>query len=92
MSELCSLLHRFWKVDPMIFRHVVADDLAQCKHCKFYCNYSSMKKALGSPDVEKTCPMCEIKISLDDIIFLGENGVAGLKKPPPPKDENKEKK
>lgn len=51
-----------------------------------------MKKALGSPDVEKTCPMCENTISLDDIVFLGENGVSGLKKAPPPKEDSKEKK
>jgi NAD-dependent SIR2 family protein deacetylase len=70
----------------------VADDLAQCKHCKFYCNYSSMKKALSSPEVEKLCPMCEVQITLDDIVFVGENGVAGLKKAPPPKEEGKEKK
>ena len=65
---------------------MVADDLAQCKHCKFYCNYSSMKKALANPDVDKLCPMCETPISLDDITFVGDNGVSGLKKAPPPKE------
>jgi len=64
MPELCSLLHRLRKVLTHSCRHVVADDLAQCKHCKFYCNYSSMKKALANPEVEKLCPMCETQISL----------------------------
>lgn len=64
----------------------MADDLAQCKHCKFYCNYSSMKKALSMAEGDKICPMCEAQISLDDIVFVGENGVSGLKKAPPPKE------
>jgi hypothetical protein len=36
--------------------------------------------------------MCETQITLDDITFIGENGVAGLKRAPPPKEETKEKK
>ena len=45
-----------------------------------------MKKALANPDVEKLCPICETSISLEDITFVGENGVSGLKKAPPPKE------
>lgn len=71
---------------------MVADDLAHCKHCKFYCNYSAMKKTLSNPDIEKTCPMCEAPVTLEDILFVGENGVAGLKKAPPPKEDPKDKK
>ena len=29
--------------------------------------------------------MCEAQISLDDYVFQGETGVAGLKRAPPPK-------
>ncbi len=35
--------------------------------------------------------MCNVDITLDDIVFVGENGVAGLKRAPPPKEEKKEK-
>ena len=44
-----------------------------------------MKKMLESPEIEKTCPMCNVEIELGDIIFVGENGVSGLKRAPPPK-------
>jgi|JI9StandDraft_2_1071091.scaffolds.fasta_scaffold2510215_1 hypothetical protein len=36
--------------------------------------------------------MCEAQISLDDYVFQGEAGVTGLKRAPPPKEENKENK
>lgn len=35
---------------------------------------------LNAPDIEKTCPMCNVDITMDDIEFLGEKGVPGLKK------------
>lgn len=67
---------------------MVAEDLAQCKHCKFYVNYSYMKRSLDCPEIEKTCPMCGVEITMDDFVFLGENGVAGMKRAPPPKEED----
>jgi hypothetical protein len=51
-----------------------------------------MKKMLDHPEIEKTCPMCNEGITLNDIQFLGEGGVASLKRAPPPKDKEKEKK
>ena len=48
-----------------------------------------MKRMLENPDIEQTCPMCNEKITLNDIEFLGEGGVAGLKRAPPPKDKEK---
>lgn len=35
---------------------------------------------LNTPDMEKSCPMCNVDISLDDMEFLGDKGVAALKK------------
>ena len=70
---------------------MVADDLAQCKHCKFYCNHSTIKLMLDCADVEKTCPMCNTDVTLDDYQFVGEAGVSGLKRAPP-KEENKKEK
>jgi hypothetical protein len=35
---------------------------------------------LNTADIEKTCPMCNKDITMDDIEFLGEKGVIGLKK------------
>ena len=49
-----------------------------------------MKKMLDHPEIEKTCPMCNENITLNDIQFLGENGVSGMKRAPPPKEEKKE--
>lgn len=48
-----------------------------------------MKKMLESPEIEKTCPMCGVDITLDDITFVGEGGVQGLKRAPPPKEDDK---
>lgn len=50
-----------------------------------------MKKMLENPEIEKTCPMCNEEITLNDVIFLGENGVQGMKRAPPPKEKEKEK-
>jgi len=44
-----------------------------------------MKKMLENPEIEKTCPMCNQDVTLADIVFVGEAGVAGLKRAPPPK-------
>lgn len=44
---------------------------------------------LDCPEIEKTCPMCGVDITIDDIAFLGENGVAGLKRAPPPREDSK---
>lgn len=41
-----------------------------------------MKKSLECADIEKNCPMCGVDISLDDIVFVGEAGVQGLKRAP----------
>jgi hypothetical protein len=49
------------------FRHVVADDLGQCKFCKFPVNYSYLKRMLNTPEMEKTCPMCNADITMDEI-------------------------
>ena len=51
-----------------------------------------MKKMLEHPEIEKTCPMCNENITLSDIQFLGEAGVSGMKRAPPPKDDKKDKK
>ena len=81
MSELHSVLYCFWKVIYLNnFRHVVADDLGQCKFCKFPVNYSYIKRMLVAPDIERTCPMCNVDITLEDVEYLGEKGVPGLKK------------
>lgn len=66
-------------------RHVVAEDLATCNHCKFPTNYSYMKKMLNTEGIEKTCPMCNTEVKIDDYTFLGENGVSVLKRAAPPK-------
>ena len=58
----------------------MADDLGQCKFCTFPVNYSYLKRMLNTADVEKTCPMCNKDITMDDIEFLGEKGVPSLKK------------
>ena len=92
MSQLHSLLYRIWKVKIHQCRHVVAEDLAQCNRCSFYCNYSTMKKMIQHPEIEKTCPMCNEDITLNDIQFLGEAGVSGMKRAPPPKDEKEKAK
>jgi len=36
--------------------------------------------------------MCNENVTLNEIQFVGENGVNGLKRAPPPKDEKKEEK
>ena len=51
-----------------------------------------MKKMLDHAEIEKTCPMCNENITVQDIQFLGEGGVSGMKRAPPPKDEKKDKK
>jgi len=51
-----------------------------------------MKKMLDCADIEKTCPMCGQDISIDDVVFVGENGVQGLKRAPPPKEDAKTEK
>jgi len=48
-----------------------------------------MKKMLDNPEIEKTCPMCAAEVTIDDYKFLGEAGVAGMKRAPPPKEEAK---
>ncbi len=39
-----------------------------------------MKRMLNTQDIEKTCPMCNADVTLDDYEFLGDKGVPGLKK------------
>ncbi len=34
---------------------------------------------IESKDVEKTCPMCNAEITINEIKFVGESGVTGLK-------------
>ena len=46
---------------------------------------------LANDDIEKTCPMCATDVSLDDYQFVGEAGVAGLKRAPPKEENSKEK-
>lgn len=92
MSQLYSFLYCIWQVKIYLLRHVVAEDLAQCNRCNFYCNYSTMKKMIQHPEIEKTCPMCNEDITLNDIQFLGEAGVSGMKRAPPPKDEKEKAK
>ena len=45
-----------------------------------------MKKMLECADIEKTCPMCNADITVDDIAYVGEAGVAGIKRVAPPKE------
>ena len=45
---------------------------------------------LNTEGIDKTCPMCNIEITLDDFNFLGEAGVGLIKRAPPPKEEKKE--
>lgn len=70
----------------ILFRHVVAEDLAFCKYCKFPTNYSYMRKMLNTEGIEKTCPMCNHPVSIDDYEFLGEAGVNQIKRVAPPKE------
>lgn len=72
------------------YRHVVSEDLATCNHCKFPTNHSYMKKMLNTEGIEKTCPMCNTDVTIDDYVFVGEKGVPLLKRVNPPKeDQNK---
>lgn len=41
-----------------------------------------MKKILQADEVEKTCPMCAVEITINDIKFMGEAGLAALKNSP----------
>lgn len=70
-------------------KHVVAEDLAVCNECKFPTNYSYMKKMLNTDGIEKTCPMCNCDVTINDFTFLGEKGVSTLKRAAPPKEEKK---
>lgn len=45
---------------------------------------------LNTEGIEKTCPMCNIEATIESYTFVGESGVAILKRAPPPK-EDKEK-
>ena len=65
----------------------MAEDLCTCNNCKFPANYSYMKKMLNTEGIEKTCPMCNVDVTIDDFTFLGENGVNILKRAAPPKEE-----
>ena len=67
----------------------MAEDLAVCNNCKFPTNHSYMKKMLNTDGIEKTCPMCNIDVSINDYAFLGEKGVHSLKRAAPPKEEKK---
>ena len=71
------------------FRHIVGEDLATCCHCKFPTNHSYMKKMLNTDGLERTCPMCNANVTIDDYTFLGEKGVSSLKRAAPPKEEKK---
>lgn len=51
-----------------------------------------MKKMLNTEGIEKTCPMCNTEVTIDDYNFLGENGVSVIKRIAPPKEEKKETK
>jgi NAD-dependent SIR2 family protein deacetylase len=64
----------------------VAEDLGHCKHCKFPVNTSYIKKMIGTEGIDQTCPMCNVEITMDDIVYTGEAGVAALKRAPA-KDE-----
>ncbi len=44
-----------------------------------------MKKMLNTEGIEKTCPMCNTEVKIDDYTFLGESGVSILKRAAPPK-------
>ena len=67
----------------------MGEDLAVCNSCKFPANHSYMKKMLNTDGIEKTCPMCNIDVSINDYTFLGEKGVQSLKRAAPPKEEKK---
>lgn len=41
-----------------------------------------MKRILETEGIEHTCPMCNTEITMDDIIMVGESGVAALKRAP----------
>jgi hypothetical protein len=44
-----------------------------------------MKKMLNAEGIEKTCPMCNHDVTINDYTFLGENGVSILKRAAPQK-------
>ena len=50
-----------------------------------------MKKMLNTEGIDKTCPMCNTEVTIDDFNFLGESGVNLLKRAAPPKEEKDKK-
>lgn len=50
-----------------------------------------MKKMLNTEGIEKTCPMCNVQVTIDDYTFVGEAGVSILKRAAPPKQEKDNK-
>jgi hypothetical protein len=42
-----------------------------------------MKKMLNTEGIEKTCPMCDHDVTINDYTYLGENSVSILKRVAP---------